>query len=80
MNDFAYVVLLVGAHVSNCLSVKAIIKHLDDLDKIRTIIRDNYGIEVEDLSSCFNDSFLRFDNITDNRDISLIVKRVDIVK
>lgn len=79
MNNFAYVVSLAGSHVFHDWSVKAIIKHIDDLDKVRVMIRDNHGIEFEDKSSQFYNGWWRFDNITDNRDIKLIVERVDII-
>ena len=80
MNDFAYVVSLAGSNVFHDWSVKAIIKHIDDLDKIRAIIKDNHGIEFEDKSYRFYNGWWCFDNITDNRDIKLIVERVNIVE
>lgn len=80
MNKFAYVVLLAGAHVFNSLSIKAIIKHMRDLDKVRAMIRDNHGIEFEDKSSRSYSGWCCFKNVTDDRDINLIVERVDIVE
>ena len=80
MNKFMYVVSLAGSHVFHDWSVKAIIKHIDELDKVRAMIRDNHDIEFEDKSSRFYNGWWCFDNITDNRDIKLIVERVDIVE
>lgn len=80
MNNFAYVVSLAGSHVFHEWSVRAIIKSIDDLDKVRAIIRNNNGIEFEDRPSRFYNGWWCFDNITDNRDIKLIVERVDIVE
>ena len=80
MNDFAYVVSIAGSYVFHDWSVKAIIKNIDDLDKVRAMIKDNHGIEFEDKSYNFYNGWRCFDNITDNRDIRLIVERVGIVE
>lgn len=80
MNNFAYVVSLAGSHVFHDWSVRAIIKSIDDLDKVRAMIRDNNGIEFDDKPSHFYNGWWCFDNITDNRDIKLIVELVNIVE
>lgn len=79
MNKFVYVVSLAGTHVFNNWSIKCVIKHIDDLNKVRTRIKENHGIEFEELSSCFYNGWWSFANITDNRDIHLIVERVDVI-
>lgn len=80
MNNFVYVVSLVGSHVFHDWSIKAIIKYIDDLDKVRAMIRDNHGVEFEDKCSHFYNGWWCFDNITDDRDIKMIVERVDIIE
>lgn len=79
MNEFVYVVSLTGKHVFPDWSIECVIKHISDLDKVRAKIKENHGIEFEELSSHFYNDWLDFANITDNRDIHLIVKRVDIL-
>lgn len=80
MNEFIYVVSLAGKHVFHDWSIQCVIKHIDDLDKIRAKIKEQHHVEFEELSSRFHDGYWKFDNITDNRDIYLIVERVDVVE
>lgn len=79
MNEFAYVVSLAGKHVFHDWSIKCVIKHIDNLDKVRAMIKKNHDIEFEDKSSQSYNGWWKFDNITDNRDIKLIVERVDVL-
>lgn len=80
MNEFAYVVSLAGKRVFHDWSIQCIIKHIDDLDKVRTIIKEKHNVEFEKLSTHFTSSnYWKFNNITDNRDIYLIVERVDVM-
>lgn len=79
MDEFVYVVSLAGKHVFHDWSVKCVIKHIDDLDKVRATIKKNHDIEFEDKSSQFYNGWWCFDNITDNRDIKLVVERVDVL-
>lgn len=79
MNEFVYVVSLTGKHVFPDWSIECVIKHMDDLDKVRDKIKENHGIEFEELSSRFHNDWWRFNNVTNDRDIHLIVERVDII-
>lgn len=79
MNEFAYVVSLVGKRVFNDWSIQYIIKHFDNLDKVRAIIKERHNVEFEQLSSRFTSCYWEFNNITDDRDIRLVVERVDIL-
>lgn len=79
MNDFVYVVSLAGQSVFRNWGIQYVIKRIGNLDKVRTKIKENYGIEFEEYSSQFYDDWWNFDNITDDRDIHLIVERVDII-
>ena len=79
MNDFVYVVSLAGKHVFHDWSVQYVIKHMDNIDKVRTIIEENYNVEFEKLACRFTSNYWEFDNITDNRDIHLIVERIDVI-
>lgn len=79
MNDFVYVVSLTGKHVFNDCSIQYVIKHMDNLDKVRDKIKELYHVEFEKLAGRFSSIWWKFDNITDNRDIHLIVERVDVI-
>lgn len=79
MNEFVYVVSLIGDNVHCKHSTQCVIKHMGDLDKACDIIEKNYGIKFEELSSRFFNGYWEFKNITDNRDITLVVERVDII-
>ena len=74
--NFAYVCSIVGNDVYNNSVNIGIINSVDDLDKVRRIAKDRYGLEFEELASCFKDGWLRFSNVTDNRDVALLVERV----
>ena len=52
---------------------------MGDLDKARDIIKEIHGVEFEELSSRFFNGYWEFNNITDDRDITLVVERVDII-
>lgn len=79
MEEFVYVVSLAGQSVFHNWDIQCVIKHIADLDKVRTKIKENYGIEFEKHSSQFYDAWWDFANITDDRDIHLIVERVDVI-
>lgn len=79
MNNFVYVVSLAGQHVHNEWSIQCVIQHIDNLDKVRAMIKERHSIEFEELSAKFYNGYWKFDNITDNRDIYLIVERVDVI-
>lgn len=79
MNEFVYVVSLAGKHVFHEWSIQCVIKDIDDLDKVRAIIKEKHNVEFEKLSAHFTSYYWKFDNITDNRDIYLIVERIDVL-
>ena len=53
---------------------------MSDLDKVRDKIKERHNVEFEELSSQFTYGYWKFDNISDNRDIYLVVERVDVIK
>lgn len=75
--NFAYVCSIVGNDVYNNSVNIGIIDSVNDLDKVRQIVKDKHGLEFEELSSHFRDGWLRFSNVTDNRDVALLVERVN---
>ena len=80
MNNFVYVVSLAGKHVFHDWSIQCVITHMGNLDKVRAKIKEKYNVEFEEKSAQFMSGYWKFDNITDNRDIHLIVERVDVVE
>lgn len=77
--QFVYVVSLVGTNVHNSHSIQYVIRTMRDLDKVRGIIKKYHNIEFEELSSRFFNGYWEFMNITDDRDITLVVERVDVL-
>lgn len=75
--EFKYVCSIVGNDVYNNSVNVGIIDSVRDLDKVRQIVKDRYGIEFEELTSNFKIGWLRFSNVTDNRDVALLVERVN---
>lgn len=74
--EFIYVCSLVGNDVFHGYCIIGYISTMRDIDRIRKQTKDKYGIEFEKLSSIFkNNGYFCFTNITDNRDISLIIER-----
>ena len=71
-----YVVSLVGKNVFQGNTIVCTLARMSNLDKIRVYIKQQHGIEFEELSSNFTSNWWCFNNITDNRDISLIVEYV----
>ena len=71
-----YLISLQGKDVmSNRVNV-CVITQMYYLDTIRVYIRQKYSVEFENLANRFSSCFWGFDNITDNRDITLVVERV----
>ena len=71
-----YVVSLQGKGVFHDNVIVCTITRMSHLDKIRVYIKQKYNIEFETLSAIFTSDWWCFNNITDNRDISLIVENV----
>jgi hypothetical protein len=74
-----WVVALAGEHVFHGHSVQGVIETIDDLRIIREKIKEAYKIEFE-LENSARDEFKyfyqKYENITDDRDIMLILERV----
>ena len=71
-----YVVSLQGKDVFQGNTIVCTITRMSNLDKVCVYIKQKHGIEFEELSCRFASSWWCFNNITDNRDISLIVEYV----
>lgn len=74
--DFVYVCSLVGNDVFSNNFIVGVITRISDINKVKEKIKAEENIEFEELSSHFCSSYLRYENITDSRDVSLIVERV----
>lgn len=75
--NFAYVCSVIGNKVFNNRATIGIINSVRDLDKIRQIVKDRYGIEFEKYANTHMDGWFEYSNVTDDRDITLLVERVD---
>ena len=71
-----YVVSLTGKNVFHDNMIVCTITRMSNLDKIRVYIKQKYGIEFEELSANLTSGWWCFDNVTDDRDISLVVENV----
>lgn len=71
-----YVVSLTGKNVFHDNMIVCTITRMSNLSKVRNYIKQKYGIEFEELASYFTSGWWRFDNVTDDRDISLVVENV----
>ena len=80
MKDFVYVVSLAGKHVFHDWSIQYVITHISDLGKVRDKIKERHNVEFEKLANQSSYGYLKFDNISDNRDIYLVVEKVDVLK
>lgn len=75
-----YVVQLRGAKVFGGYSNEAIIKSLDDLDKVRKSIKERTSLEFSEFA-CFRlNGLVEFVNISDEREIKLHVEVVEVVE
>lgn len=77
--NFKYICTIVGNDVYNNSVNIGIIDSVNDLDRVRRIVKDRYGLEFEELASQFKIGWLRFSNVTDNRDVALLVERVNCI-
>lgn len=80
MNNSVYVVSLAGKHVFHDWSIQCVITTMDSLDKVRDKIKERCNIEFEENSAYCTNGYWKFDNITDDRDIYLIVELIDIIE
>lgn len=80
MNKHIYVVSLAGKHVFHEWSIQCCISSLDKLDKVRDYIKDKHELEFSKKSTNFTIACRIYDNITDKRDIKMIVEQVDIME
>lgn len=77
---FAYVVYLWGEGVWSNQAIQCLIQDYSELDDARKIIKEKYNLEFSELCTSFcGTDIQRFSNITDDRDITLIVERVPIL-
>ena len=71
-----YVVSLVGKDAFQGHDIVCTITRMSNLDKVRVYIKQKYNVEFETLSADLTLGWWRFNNVTDNRDISLVVENV----
>ena len=79
MDKYVYVVSITGENIYDGSCIQYVIKSMRDLDKVRRRLKKVYGVEFEELSSCFTSSWWKFTNITNDDDINLLVERVEVL-
>lgn len=76
---FAYIAYLWGEDVNGHSNVCLFESH-SELDDVRKLVKEKYNLEFSEYATSFCSSGLMvFSNITDDRDISLVIERVDII-
>ena len=77
---FAYVVYLQGSKVQGGFSHQCLIESFSELDDARKLLKERYNLEFSTYCTKFYGSdHQEFNNITDDRDITLVVERVEIL-
>lgn len=72
-----WIVALVGEHVHHGHSNQCVISDIDMLDDVRKTIKSSYGLEFSEQSaSTYSIGYMRYENVSDDRDISLVVERL----
>lgn len=75
-----YVVYLYGQHVWNNCAIQCVIESLDDLVKVREALKEKCEIEFSEKPYRDFPGHKKYINITDERDVNLIVERTDVIK
>lgn len=77
---FAYVVSLQGKNVLSGHSNQCLIEGMDELKDVRNLMKDKYNLEFTEFCTSFiGTGYQEFGNISDDRDITLVVERVEIL-
>lgn len=77
---FAYVAYLWGDNVFNGHSNVCLFENFSEFDDVRKLIKEKYNLEFTEFATSFCGSgYQVFNNITDDRDIKLVIDRVDII-
>lgn len=71
-----YVVSLTGKNVLHDNMIVCTITRMSNLSRVRNYIKQKYGIEFEDLAAYCTTDWWCFNNVTNDRDISLVVENV----
>lgn len=75
-----YICTIEGKDVFQGKSFEGCITHLNDLSKVRDLIKEAYNIEFEELSAKFTSYYWEYENISDNRDVKLVVYKSYIIE
>lgn len=77
---FAYVAYLKGDKVQGGLSLQCLIESHSEIEDVRTLLKERYNLEFSEYGTSFlGTGYVEFSNITDDRDITLVIERVDIL-
>lgn len=74
-----WIVALVGEHVHHGHANQCVISDLNMLDEVRDRIKNTYGLEFSEYSSSsYSLGYRKYDNISDDRDIALVVETINV--
>lgn len=77
---FAYVVYLQGNNVAGGILHLCLMENFSELDDARKALKERYNLEfTKHCIRFFGTGHQEFNNITDDRDITLVVERVEIL-
>lgn len=77
---FAYIVYLQGTKVQGGFSHQCLIESFSELEDARRLIKEKYSLEfTTHCTKFYGIDRQEFSNITDDRDITLVVERVEIL-
>lgn len=79
MEKFGYLVSLVGEAVYQHNSPQALIMDLKDLDKVRATVKKKLGVEFKDAPCVSSSHIQKFEPISNELDVELVVERIPIV-
>lgn len=75
MENTCYVIYLSGSAVHNNMSIRGVLSNINDDIIIRNQIKEQYQIEFEELASRQTSSYWVFNNITDDKDVKLVIEK-----
>ena len=75
MEEVCYVVYIKGQNVHKGFSLQGTLRSIRNDDGIRKRIKRDYQIEFEELSSRWTPNYWEFKNITDDRDVTLVIEK-----
>ena len=74
-----YIISIKGENVFQGSSIQGIANNIDSDSIVRDRLKEQYNVEFEKQSSAYTSGYWKFDNITDDRDITLVIEKVSVI-